>query len=95
LPASASGIISLLLHRKLAVCLFVDYLARGRYHIIPRQHEILGPEKLAPLTGEREEAENPANGGVKTAAAGDVVPIGGETAQGAQPTAFQETKDSQ
>jgi len=95
LPASASGIVSLLLHSEFAGGLFVDYLARGRYHIIPRQHEILGPEKLAPLTGEREEAENPANGGVKTAAAGDVVPIGGETAQGAQPTAFQETKDSQ
>jgi hypothetical protein len=79
----------------LAGGLFVDYLARGRYHLIPKQHEILGPEELAPLTGEREEAENPANGGVQAANGGEAVPAGSEPAQGAQPTAFEEVKESQ
>jgi hypothetical protein len=79
----------------LAGGLFVDYLARGRYHIIPRQHEILGPGKLAQLTGEGEEAENPANGGAQTATGGEAVPTGSESVQGAQPTAFEEIKDIQ
>jgi hypothetical protein len=70
--------------------LFVDYLVRGRYHIVPRRHEILGPEKLTPLTGEGEEAENPANGGIQAATGGDAVPADGNTAQ---PTAFDEVKD--
>ncbi len=43
----------------LAGGLFVDYLARGRYHIIPRQHAILGPDKLAPLTDGREQPRIP------------------------------------
>jgi hypothetical protein len=79
----------------LAGGLFVDYLARGRYHIIPKQHEILGPERLAPLTGERDEAENPANGGVQAAGVGDAFPAGGEPTLGAKPSAFEEVKDSQ
>jgi hypothetical protein len=79
----------------LAGGLFVDYLARGRYHIIPRQHEILGPGKLAPLTGEGDEAENPANGKVLAATGSEAVPTGSETVQGAQPTAFEEVKDIQ
>jgi hypothetical protein len=78
----------------LAGGLFVDYLARGRYHIIPRQHEILGPQKLAPLTGEGEEAENPANSGVQTSG-GETVTAEGEITRGTQPSAFDEVKDSQ
>ena len=30
--------------------LFVDYLIRGRYHLVPRDHEVLGPDNLAALT---------------------------------------------
>jgi hypothetical protein len=62
------------LHSELEAGLFVDYLARGRYRIIPRQHEILGPEKLAPLTGERERLENRANSGVQAGAQGNADP---------------------
>jgi hypothetical protein len=79
----------------LAGGLFVDYLARGRYHIIPRQHEILGPERLAPLTGERDETENPANGGIQAEGAGYVIGAGGELTLGTQRSAFEEVKDSQ
>ena len=63
--------------------------------IIPRQHEILGPDKLAPLTGEGEEAENPANGRMQAATGGEAVPSESDTVQGAQPTAFEEVKDIQ
>jgi len=79
----------------LAGGLLVDYLAHGRCHIVSRQHAILGPEKLAPLTGEREEPENPANGRVQAAAAGNDVPAESETAQRAQPAAFNEAEDVQ
>jgi hypothetical protein len=79
----------------LAGGLFVDYLARGRYRIIPKQHEILGPEKLAPLTGERDEAENPAIGGIQAAGAGNAVPAEGTFTWRVQPSAFEEVKDSQ
>ncbi len=34
----------------LAGGLFVDYLVRGRYHIIPKHPEILGPDNLSALT---------------------------------------------
>ena len=78
----------------LAVGLFVDYLARGRYHIVPREHEILGPEKLAALTGEGEGTENPASGGERTVTGGEAVPIESETVQGAQPTTLDEVRDN-
>jgi hypothetical protein len=75
--------------------LFVDYLPRGRHHIIKREHEILGLKKMAPLTGEGEEAENPANGGVRTVTVGEDALTGSETLQGAQPIAFKDAKDTQ
>lgn len=79
----------------LAGGLFVDYLARGRYRVIPRQHEILGPGKLTPLTGQGDEAENPAKGGVQGEGAGNSIPAEVGTPLGAQPSAFEEVKDSQ
>lgn len=42
----------------LAGGLFVDYLVRGRYHLIPKHPEALGPENLAALTGSSEPDEN-------------------------------------
>ena len=38
----------------LAGGLFVDYLVRGRYHLIPKHPEMLGPNDLAALTGSGE-----------------------------------------
>jgi len=52
----------------LAGGLLVDYLVRGRYHVIPKEHPVLGPEDLASLatpapanltlTGDLKPAEN-------------------------------------
>ena len=43
----------------LAGGLFVDYLVRGRYHLIPKHPEHLGPDNLAALTGSCGSDENP------------------------------------
>ncbi len=40
--------------------LLVDYLVRGRYHLIPKHHEVLSPQDLGVLTGKAAPAENPA-----------------------------------
>jgi hypothetical protein len=79
----------------LAGGLFVDYLVRGHYHLIPKNHNVLGPGNLAPLTSEGEQAENPANSGVPVSAQGEAVPAVSNTVQGAQPAAFKEIKDNQ
>jgi len=68
---------------------------RGRYHLIPRDHAVLGPDNLGPLTTGREEAENPANGGAQAAPRGEAGPAEGESTQGVQPAAFKEIKDQQ
>jgi hypothetical protein len=54
----------------LAGGLFVDYMVRGRYHLIPRKPEILNPDNLASLTTGAEPAQNPnsANAQVPSAA---------------------------
>ena len=43
----------------LAGGLFVDYLVRGRYHLIPKHPEMLGPENLAALTPADPHEQNP------------------------------------
>lgn len=48
-----------LLNPYLAGGLFVDYLVRGRYHLIPKHPEMLGPEDLAELTSADHPEENP------------------------------------
>ncbi len=50
--------------------LFVDYLVRGRYHILPKQPEVLDPESLTSLTTPGVPAQNPnsANAQVPNAA---------------------------
>lgn len=40
-----------LMNPYLAVGLSIDYLARGRFHFVPRHPEVLGPEKLVALGG--------------------------------------------
>lgn len=47
-----------ILNPYLAGGLFVDYLVRGRYHLIPKHPEVLGPEKLAALTGSGAREDN-------------------------------------
>ncbi len=43
----------------LAGGLFVDYLVRGRHHLIPRKPQLLGPDNLLALTAPVPAAENP------------------------------------
>lgn len=43
----------------LAGGLFVDYLVRGRFHLIPKHPEMLGPTNLAALTAPGAHDENP------------------------------------
>jgi hypothetical protein len=47
----------------LAGGLFVDYLVRGREHVIPKHPQILGPDNLSLLTAPTALAQNPASTG--------------------------------
>jgi hypothetical protein len=79
----------------LAGGLFVDYIVRGRYHLIPKHPEILGPENLSALTAvaaapdnSEKIAEAPADGflSVDSSVRGlarSVVPVASTTTQGA------------
>lgn len=53
----------------LAGGLFVDYLVRGRYHLIPRQPEVLAPANLTALTSSPESAQNPNSASVQAPSA--------------------------
>jgi hypothetical protein len=53
----------------LAGGLFADYLARGRYHLIPRHPETLGPDNLLPLTAPARAAQNPDSAGMQAPSA--------------------------
>lgn len=44
--------------------LFVDYLVRGRYHLIPKDPEVLGPDNLSTLTMPALPTENLASTGI-------------------------------
>ena len=48
-----------ILNPYLAGGLFVDYLVRGRYHLIPKHPDALGPMNLTPLTYPDDAEENP------------------------------------
>ena len=43
----------------LAGGIFVDYLVRGRYPLIPKHPDLLGPDSLSALTSRNQPAENP------------------------------------
>ena len=50
-----------LINPYLAGGLFVDYLVRGRYHLIPKHPEVLGPDNLSALTAAVPTLENSAS----------------------------------
>jgi hypothetical protein len=54
-----------LLNPYIAGGLFVDYLVRGHYHVIPRHPLVLGPENLSALTASASAAQNPDSDGVQ------------------------------
>ncbi len=56
----------------LAGGLFVDYLVRGRFHLIPKHPQVLGPETLTALTQTGATEQNPAIAGAQ---APGVVPV--------------------
>lgn len=60
----------------LAGGLFVDYLVRGRYHLIPKNPEVLGPDNLTVLTAEPAPDENSASAHVEASGAASM-PEGG------------------
>lgn len=58
--------------------LFVDYLIRGRYHLIPKDPSILGPDNLSALTGRSDTHENSASAGDKARDAAAAMPVSAE-----------------
>jgi hypothetical protein len=55
----------------LAGGIFVDYLVRGRVHLIPKDPEILGPENLSALTAPAPRLQNPFSTGAQASSATD------------------------
>jgi hypothetical protein len=55
----------------LAGGIFVDYLVRGRAHLIPKHPEILGPENLSALTAPAPRPQNPLSTGTQASSATD------------------------
>ena len=53
----------------LAGGLFVDYLVRGRFHLIPRNPQVLGPENLSALTAPTAAGQNPGSAGAQAPSA--------------------------
>jgi hypothetical protein len=58
-----------LMNPNLAGAIFVDYLVRGRYPLIPEHPSTLAPERLAELTGGEQVVQNPAGAGVQSGSA--------------------------
>jgi hypothetical protein len=58
-----------LLNPYLAGGLFVDYLARGRTRLIPKNPPILGPDNLLALTAPSRAAQNPVSAGAQAPSA--------------------------
>ena len=65
-----------LMNPYLAGGLFVDYLVRGRHHLVPQHPQLLSPENLLALTAPGEAEQNPKSAGVQAprAAAGTSAP---------------------
>jgi hypothetical protein len=63
--------------------LLADYLVRGRYHLIPRDPQVLGPENLSALTAPTAAPENPDSAGELAPGAALAVPPRSPTSDGA------------
>ena len=82
----------------LAGGLLVDYLVRGRYHLIPKSPTVLGPDNLSALTGPgltspSPTQENSAIAGAQAPGAAGSASMSGPTAMGATPTAASANPD--
>jgi hypothetical protein len=69
LATTAYAVPIALMNPYLAGGLFVDYLVRGRFHLIPRHPQVLGPEDLKALTVGGGTAQNPGSADVQALSA--------------------------
>lgn len=58
-----------ILNPYLAGGIFVDYLVRGRFHLVPKHPVVVGPDNMAALTGEPAPVENAAGASPQAAGA--------------------------
>ena len=49
----------------------MDYLVRGRYHLIPKHPEVLGPTELTALTEPDHRGQNPVSAQVQASGAAE------------------------
>jgi hypothetical protein len=66
----------------LAGGLFVDYLVRGRHHLIPKHPVQVGPANLAALTAPALAKDNPSSAGLQATSAADVAGLSTSQATG-------------
>lgn len=69
----------------LAGGLFIDYLVRGRYHLIPKDPDVLAPDDLTPLTAEAAPDENSALGNLGDNSSSVGLSAGAASGGGASP----------
>lgn len=73
----------------LAGGIFVDYIVRGRYHLVPKHPVVIEPDNLAALTGEVAPGENSAGAGMQANGAASMRAV--KAAMGAD-SGLQESK---
>ncbi|MGA9060206.1 MAG: hypothetical protein WB341_00940 [Terracidiphilus sp.] len=78
----------------LAGGLFVDYLVRGRYHLIPKDPEVLGPDHLSALTAPAAAQENSTSAGAPADRSLSVGSSAGAQVPSADPGGFAATQVS-
>lgn len=69
LVTSAYAVPLAIMNPYLAGGIFVDYLVRGRYPLVPKNTTVLAADQLYPLTSAEEVGENPSGAGVQPGAA--------------------------
>ena len=68
----------------LAAIIFVDYIARGHYHLIPRNPKVLSPETLSALTAPPADRENASGAKDQAEGAAPVIQFTPQTRTGAE-----------
>jgi hypothetical protein len=82
-----------LINPYLAGGIFVDYLARGRFHPLMKNPKIVGPDDLSPLTASTAAAENPASAGVQASSAAGAGQVNPERVQAVK-SSLEEVKST-
>lgn len=74
-----------LMNPYLAGGIFVDYLVRGRYHLVPKHPEVIGPDNLTALTAPAASIENASDAAAQAPGAVSGDPQATQSASGADP----------